>query len=62
MTTLPLFYRAVHRTWHLAHPQRFGFARGSHLVPAVVDEFGPACRHLPIEADYIIKISDTSAR
>jgi hypothetical protein len=55
MTALPLFYRAVvpldreaHRTWHLANPQRFGFARGSHLVPAVIDEFGSACRHLPI--------------
>ncbi|WP_298962017.1 SapC family protein [uncultured Methylobacterium sp.] len=55
MSLLPLFYRAVvpldrdhHRAMHLARPQRFGFARTSHLVPAVLDEFGPACRHLPI--------------
>ncbi|ACA14876.1 SapC family protein [Methylobacterium sp. 4-46] len=55
MTQLPLFYRAVvpldregHRGLRLANPQRFGFARGSHLVPAVVDEFAAACRHLPI--------------
>ncbi|RVU11474.1 SapC family protein [Methylobacterium oryzihabitans] len=55
MSLLPLFYRAavpldreVHRDLHLARPQRFGFARISHLVPAVVDEFEPACRHLPI--------------
>ncbi|GJE70804.1 SapC family protein [Methylorubrum podarium] len=55
MTGLPLFYRSVvpldrerHRTLALAQPQRFDFARASHLVPAVIDEFGPACRHLPI--------------
>ncbi|MFE1599562.1 SapC family protein [Methylobacterium sp. ID0610] len=55
MSTLPLFYRSVvpldrdaHRTWSLANPQRFAFARASHLVPAVVDEFAAACRHLPI--------------
>ncbi|UHC20202.1 SapC family protein (plasmid) [Methylobacterium currus] len=55
MSNLPLFFRSVvaldrdaHRSWSLAHPQRFGFARASHLVPAVVDEFAAACRHLPI--------------
>lgn len=55
LSDLPLFYRSVvpldrerHRSLTLAQPQRFGFARSSHLVPAVVDEFGAACRHLPI--------------
>ncbi|WP_375456604.1 SapC family protein [uncultured Methylobacterium sp.] len=55
MSDLPLFYRSIvpldrerHRELTLLEPQEFGFARGSHLVPAVVDEFGPACRHLPI--------------
>lgn len=55
MSDLPLFYRSIalldrdrHRDLALAQPQHFGFAKSSHLVPAVVDEFGPACRHLPI--------------
>lgn len=55
MSNLPLFYRSLvaldrdaHRSWSVAHPQRFGFARASHLVPALVDEFAAACRHLPI--------------
>lgn len=55
MSSLPLFYRAVvpldrhaHRTWHLAQPQRFAFARASHLVPALDEEIGAACRHLPV--------------
>lgn len=55
MTSLPLFYRSVvplHRDAHAAlglrNPQLFGFARASHLIPAVVDEFAAACRHLPI--------------
>ena len=55
MTGLPLLYgavvpldRATQRTFHLANPQRFGFARDSHLVPAAIDAFGPACRHRPI--------------
>lgn len=55
MSTLPLFYRSVvpldrhaHRTWRLAQPQSLAFARGSHLVPALVDEIGAACRHLPV--------------
>ncbi|MFH6786974.1 MULTISPECIES: SapC family protein [Methylobacterium] len=55
MTALPLFYRSVvpldrdaHRAWHLAQPQRFDFARDSHIVPALAEEIGAACRHLPI--------------
>jgi hypothetical protein len=55
MTGLPLLYRAVvpldratQRIFHLANPQRFGFARDSHLVPAAIDAFGLACRHRPI--------------
>ncbi|KQQ25256.1 SapC family protein [Methylobacterium sp. Leaf125] len=55
MTGLPLLYgavvpldRATQRIFHLANPQRFGFARDSHRVPAAIDAFGPACRHRPI--------------
>ncbi|TNC04651.1 SapC family protein [Methylobacterium terricola] len=55
MSALPLFYRSVvpldrdaHRAWHLAQPQRFAFARASHLVPALAEEIGAACRHLPV--------------
>lgn len=55
MTDLPLFYRSVvplnrdnHRSLRLAEPVRFGFARHTHLIPAVVDEFAAACRHLLI--------------
>ncbi|MET7245302.1 SapC family protein [Methylobacterium sp. EM32] len=55
MTSLPLFYRSVipldrdaHRAWHLAQPQRFAFARASHIVPALAEEIGAACRHLPV--------------
>jgi len=55
MTGLPLLYgavvpldRATQRTFHLANPQHFGFARDSHRVPAAIDAFGPACRHRPI--------------
>lgn len=55
MSDLPLFYRSVvplnrdgHRTLRLAEPARFGFARDAHLIPAVIDEFAAACRHLPI--------------
>lgn len=55
MSSLPLFYRSVvplnrdaHIGLRLRNPQRFGFARTSHLIPAVVDEFAAACRHLPI--------------
>lgn len=56
MTTNPLFYRNIRPLNREADaalriataPTGFGFARGSHLVPAVVDEFGVACRELPI--------------
>lgn len=55
MTSLPLFYRSVvpldrdaHRACHLAQPQRFAFARTSHIVPALAEEIGAACRHLPV--------------
>ncbi|UHC17158.1 SapC family protein [Methylobacterium currus] len=55
MTSLPLFYRSVvpldrdaHRVWHLDQPQRFAFARASHIVPALAEEIGAACRHLPV--------------
>ncbi len=55
MNASPLFYRSVvpldrdvHRAWRLAQPQRFAFARASHLVPALAEEIGAACRHLPV--------------
>lgn len=55
MSSLPLFYRSVvpldrdvHRTWLLAQPQRFTFAQHSHLIPALAEEIGAACRHLPV--------------
>ncbi|GJD43427.1 hypothetical protein AFCDBAGC_1279 [Methylobacterium cerastii] len=55
MTDLPLFYQRVvplnresHRDLRLAQPFDFGFARTAHIIPAVVDEFAAACRHLPI--------------
>ncbi|AMB47653.1 MULTISPECIES: SapC family protein [Methylobacteriaceae] len=55
MTSLPLFYRSVvpldrdaHRAGYLAQPQRFAFARSSHIVPALAEEIGAACRHLPV--------------
>ena len=56
MTQAPLFYRSVAALNRETHantrirtgPQAFGFAAGSHLVPAVFDEFPAACRHLPI--------------
>lgn len=55
MTSLPLFYRSVvpldrdaHRAWHLDQPQRFAFARTSHIVPALAEEIGAACRRLPV--------------
>ena len=52
----PLFYRSVvplNRETHAALRMKsgrdaFGFARGSQLVPAVLDEFAAACRELPI--------------
>lgn len=56
MTTNPLFYRNIRplnreadAALRVSTAQAgFGFARGSHLVPAVVDEFAMACRELPI--------------
>lgn len=52
----PLFYRdvvALDREAHAglrfrAGPPPLGFARFTHLVPAVADEFPAACRELPI--------------
>ena len=41
--------REAHRGHRIATgPQRFGFASGSNLVPAVIDEFPAAAPHLPI--------------
>lgn len=56
METNPLFYKSVvplnrdkHRDWRLADPHgRYGFARSTHVIPAVVDEFTTALQHLPI--------------
>lgn len=52
----PLFYRATvpldrdrHRTLRFVQPERpYAFAAGAHLIPAVVEEFTVAARHLPI--------------
>jgi hypothetical protein len=52
----PLFYKSIvplNREAHAAkrirtHPGMFAFAANDHLVPAVIDEFAAACRHLPI--------------
>ncbi len=56
MPSHPLFYQSLvplhrdrHRDWKLAQGEgRHGFAAGSHVIPAVVDEFGAALAHLPI--------------
>jgi len=41
--------REVHRGHRITTgAQRFGFASGSNLVPAVIDEFSPAAPYLPI--------------
>ncbi len=56
MAANPLFYsdivplnRETHATLTLADgPRDWSFARGSHLIPAVLDEFGAAAPHLPI--------------
>ena len=41
--------RETHRHYRVAtDAQRFAFASGSHLVPAVIDEFTAAAPHLPI--------------
>lgn len=52
----PLFYQSIvplNRDTHAQkrvriHPGMFGFAANDHLIPAVIDEFAAACRHLPI--------------
>ena len=56
MTEAPLFYRKIVPLNAQAHgdlrldvgPTRFGFAAGTHLIPAVVDEFVAAAHSLPI--------------
>ena len=55
MSDQPLFYEAIvplnrdtHRNLHLASLARCAFAAGSHLIPAVMDEFPSACGDLPI--------------
>ena len=56
MAENPLFYKATvpldrdrHRTLRFAQSERpYAFAAGSHLIPAVVEEFTVAARHLPI--------------
>ncbi len=56
MADAPLFYASVtplnrerHRRLKLTTPGRpFGFAGAAHMIPALLDEFGAAARHLPI--------------
>ncbi len=56
MSANPLFYRSViplnretHREITIADAEnRYGFARETHVIPAVVDEFSAALMHLPI--------------
>lgn len=56
MSLLPLLYGNVVPLNRSAHslsrieggPRRFGFAGSTHLLPAVIDEFAVASRHLPI--------------
>lgn len=56
MAENPLFYKATvaldrsrHRALRFAQPERpYAFAAGAHLIPAVVEEFTTAARHLPI--------------
>jgi hypothetical protein len=56
MTTHPLFYRSVvplnreaHRKLRLDQgDQPYAFASKTHIIPAVIDEFPVAARHLPI--------------
>lgn len=54
MTEAPLFYQQIvaldrqrHRKLRLPEARSFAFAK-SHIIPAVIDEFVPASRHLPI--------------
>ena len=52
----PLFYRSIDSVDREVHASKrvrtgtdiFGFAGTSHMIPAVLDEFAAACRHLPI--------------
>ncbi|BAP88462.1 SapC family protein [Burkholderiales bacterium GJ-E10] len=56
MSANPLFYQSViplnretHREMAIVDSEeRYGFARGTHVIPAVVDEFAAALSHLPI--------------
>ena len=56
MAESPLFYQNIvpldrdrHRSLRIARDERpFAFAAGSHMIPAVIDEFMPAARFLPI--------------
>lgn len=56
MSNNPLFYRSIvpldrdkHRLARVARPERpYGFAGQTQFIPAVVDEFVPACRELAI--------------
>ena len=55
MSDQPLFYQAIvplnrdtHRQLRLARSAPCAFAAGSHLIPAVMDEFPSACGDLPI--------------
>jgi hypothetical protein len=56
MVENPLFYRSIvalnrdlHRDLRLQHGQEhFAFAKNTHMMPAVIDEFGVASRYLPI--------------
>ncbi len=71
---LPVLYRSVtpmnreqHAAMRLAPlPQPLSFARGTHLLPAMVDEFAAAARELPIvflpEADGISPVFMLSLR
>ena len=56
MVDSPLFYRSItplnrekHRALRIrSNENRFAFASKAHLIPAVIDEFATASRHLPI--------------
>jgi SapC len=56
MADNPLFYRSIvplnretHKELRLKAMDRpYAFAEGSHMIPALVEEFGAASRHLPI--------------
>ena len=56
MADTPIFYKDIvpldrkrHQSFRLkGEPPRYDFAAHSHVVPAIVDEFGMGGRHLPI--------------